>query len=61
MLRESKEIGAFTFTGIPHNNRMQSDFGKLRLPQPLMRALCGKYLECSSNLKQSQSRRSEPD
>jgi len=39
MLRESKEIGAFTFTGIPHNNRMQSDFGKLRLPQPLMRAL----------------------
>jgi len=24
-----------------HNNRMQSDFGKLRLPQPLMRALCG--------------------
>ena len=25
MLRESKEIGAFTFTGIPHNNRMQPD------------------------------------
>jgi hypothetical protein len=23
----------------PHNKRMQSDFGKLRLPQPLMRAL----------------------
>ena len=22
------------------NNRMQPDFGKLRLPQPLMRALC---------------------
>jgi predicted ribosomally synthesized peptide with nif11-like leader len=23
------------------NNRMQPDFGKLRLPQPLMRTLCG--------------------
>jgi len=23
----------------PPNNRMQPDFGKLRLPQPLMRAL----------------------
>jgi len=22
-----------------HNNRMQSDFGKLRLPQPLMRGV----------------------
>jgi len=22
---------------LPHNNRMQSDFGKLRSPQPLMR------------------------
>jgi hypothetical protein len=30
-------------TGAP-NKRIQSDFGKLRLPRPLMRALCGKEL-----------------
>jgi len=24
---------------MPHNNRMQSDFGKLRFPQPLMRGV----------------------
>jgi hypothetical protein len=31
---------------------MQPDFGKLRLPQPLMRALCGKYSENPDDLKQ---------
>jgi hypothetical protein len=24
---------------MPHNNRMQTDFGKLRFPQPLMRSV----------------------
>ncbi len=36
---------------------MQSDFGKLRLPQPLMRALCDKYSETLDNLDLTQCRR----
>ena len=29
-----------------HNNRMQSDFGKLRLPQPLMRSVRAIHMIC---------------
>jgi len=31
---------------LPSNNRMQPDFGKLRLPQPLMRSV----MRCEINL-----------